>query len=137
MRAFPKRLRYHLKHGNRSYIYLIDIPQKGLKNIERVDTKLGNQNVYVTYEDSSIIYISCNVILGDEINAAKRFSSGIVYQERSPFQDTLINEGLYSGNYYWKECILGNVVIGYTDVEQKLKSKYDSTLNSFRLKKTH
>jgi len=82
-----------------------------------------------SYPDESIFYFSNDVRNGSPLNYNNLFDIGIkAYNKRD--QDTLSNEGIQNDGKYWKEQMLGKVVVGYVNVKKENKLIFDALINS-------
>jgi hypothetical protein len=91
-----------------------------------------------TSKDKSIIYISSDVYRGSRLNYKNLYEIGIdgYYPRKTSISDTIKNEGRDAQNLYWLEYVLGDVVVGYNNVSETNKQKYDTIISSIkRLKK--
>ena len=121
------------KNPNRSY--LLDVPKGGklLKGDARI-TGDYHTEYRITYPDSSVLYITNNEWGGSRLNSNNLYAIGITGYSKKHLLDTLNNEGKQPDQKYWRECIMGDIVIGYVNVPFSKKGEYDKVLSTLRRK---
>lgn len=119
------------------YIYTSKVPKGFTLKTYKADGESGIENQYL-YSDSSMLYISD---FGSSLNeqnirnegyASKKFE--YIMQEGSSTYDTLILSGKNANGLYWKEIVMGNLYIGYLNVNLEKKSAFDNALETFKIK---
>lgn len=89
----------------------------------------------VSYPNGSKIYITNNYIDGSQLNIKNRIRAGLGTYRRERLFDTLSVNGINTDSLFWKEKILGDVVIGYLNVPKSSVDKFDRSLNTFKRSK--
>jgi hypothetical protein len=116
-------------------IFCLDVPKKYKKIKTQGDTHYGFEVKVIYYADSSIIYIGNNVHEGSILNFQNRMRGGYASFAKKSSLDTIYMTGIQSNGNFWRENILGNVVIGYLNVPSNKKEVYDRALATLRRKK--
>lgn len=98
--------------------------------VKRGEIVTGNsfEEYRVVFSDSSIIYLNNDEMSGSPLNFNNRYKLGITSYNRKQLLDTLDNFGQQSDGRYWREKILGDVVVGYINVREGNRAGYDSIL---------
>lgn len=87
------------------------------------------------YSDSSILYLSTNIYSGSDINWTNLESIGIdTYAKGRSLEpiDTIINQGVSRNGKFWKEYILGDYVVGYSNASFVKKKEFDDSILTIR-----
>lgn len=82
------------------------------------------------YKDSSVLYISTDVWIGSQINFSNRASIGHSAYFKESLNDTIVISGIQKNGTYWKESILGNILVGYANVPFNRKEQFDQIVFS-------
>lgn len=109
--------------------YQIDLPRGSKRN--KVYTQNGEveMDYRFSYPDGSKFYISNDVFHGSPLNMENLYNIGERgYNKRA--NDTLMFEGVQKNNKYWKEHMLGYIVVGYIDASSTKKIEFDKAINS-------
>lgn len=109
----------------------IEVP-KGGKVSEFSGAHFGETGKAVTYEDGSVIYISNAYYDGTTLNLKNRVYSN---EPRKPGIDTLDSYGLQKDSQFWREKIIGKLVVGYYNVPPDKKELYDKSIATLNRKK--
>lgn len=116
--------------------YFIDVPKGGkLLKGDALITGDYHTEYRLTYPDSSIIYITNNEWRGSSLNFVNLSEVGITGYTKEHLLDTLDNSGKQRDGKYWREHVVGQVVVGYINVPPDKKSEYDKALATLRRKK--
>ncbi|MEM9297514.1 MAG: hypothetical protein AAGA64_03925 [Bacteroidota bacterium] len=113
--------------------FCIKIPKDYVDRETAGDTHFGYEVKYVSYSYSSIIYVSSSIDRGSILNWKNRLSAGLSTFTKTHNLDTLSFKGKQQDKKYWREEIMGHVVVGYLNVKQDKKSYYDLALSSIEL----
>jgi hypothetical protein len=111
--------------------YYLFIPDNGNILAQRFQ---DINEMWAIYPDSSIIYLADDEWRGSSLNFSNLASQGVHSLNRRIVFDTLCHEGVQSNGRYWKQIILGQVALGYTNATPERKEAYDAALSSFRKK---
>lgn len=86
-------------------------------------------------EDGAFFYASTDIYNGSKLNSENLFEirKEVYFKNRSLATDTIINYGV-NNNKCWAEHILGNVVLGYVDVDIKDKDIFNEIILTFEKK---
>lgn len=95
----------------------------------------GSPQLEFKDNDGSIIYILDDVTDGSFLNFKNRSEMGILaYKYRNPNLDTVDTRGTQEDGKYWREAILGKIVVGYLNVSKEKLALYDSIISTLRVK---
>ena len=133
------RIAYTQSLGVRSkkeYFKYVAIVPKGYKlTILRAGAEAGTENQYL-YHDSSIFYISD---FGSSLNEENIRICGhaiekgtYIWHHRYSTKDTLTLNGKDQNGLFWKEIVIGQLNVGYINVNAKKKPSFDKALNSLK-----
>ena len=86
----------------------------------------------VYYRDSSTFYISNDIWNGSQLNAGNLYEIGIRGHTKEDFLDTVSYHGLQENGRYWEETMLGEVVVGYSNVPRSRKEEFDKAVSSVK-----
>jgi hypothetical protein len=117
---------------DKEYEYIqINIPKK-FKKEKHINDAFCEYRF--TDKDKSVLYVSSDIYRGSKLNYENLYRIGInsYYPIKTNISDTIKNQGKDSKDLYWLEYVLGDVVIGYVNVDEKSKSKYDSIVSSLK-----
>ena len=92
----------------------------------------GENGISFKYFDSSELYISNAFYDGTAINIKNRYYSN---KPRIADADTVDSFGVQENKLFWRELIVGKVVVGYLNVPLDKKEQYDKALLTLRKKK--
>lgn len=116
--------------------YILKVPLHG---VLRKEQGYPGDDYYVeyriTYSDSSVLYIGNNTWSGSRLNYKNHYDEGINAIRRERRDDSLYFGGLQKDGRYWKENFLGSIVVGYVNVKEEEKEKYDKSVQSVRINK--
>jgi hypothetical protein len=122
--------------GNKRFhqVFYMDVPATG--KVDNRETLTGDfhKEIRVTYPDSSVIYISNNSESGSRLNFENRYNSGFKSLTKSYLDDSLNLEGVQVNGSRWREHYCGYIVVGYLNVSNENKKKYDDILSTLRRK---
>lgn len=111
------------------YEYSIDVPP----GYKKYSFSNESRKVFLVYPDSSVIFI-----LTDEMSSASFFLMDMTkYMESNPrvsYNEHAEYRGTKNGNW-WKEELHGFATVGYANVPQVNKEKFDRAIESFRRKR--
>jgi hypothetical protein len=105
-------------------VYFLSVP-KGFKYYE--DHKNHSKEFVLIYSDSSEIYLNDNQML-----EVTRNSMNIKQRDRKTAFDTINYHGQQGDGKYWREYIVGEVIIGYLNVPSEKKDAYDRALATLK-----
>lgn len=115
--------------------FCMDVPE-GYKRVKvQTDIHSGLENKVIYYQDSSLIYIGNNIYEGSILNFQNRLKAGFASFSKDSDLDTVKMSGLQSNGNFWREDVIGRVVIGYLNVPPDKKVEYDKALATLRRKK--
>ena len=111
--------------------YIIEVPKGGrLIKADYEFTGDFHMEYRIYYSDSSIFYIGNSNWTGSKLNIANRFNIGIEGINKKHENDSLYFSGIQKDGRYWKEEFLGDIIVGYINVNPEKKL---NTINqSFR-----
>ena len=124
------------KEDNQEYIgvYYLNIPKGGVLD-KKIHTGDYHSEFRVNYPDSSIIYITNNEVRGSVLNFENRVRQGFDVYRKEHLLDTIsVSAQLLNGDY-WRETILGQVVVGYINVPSNKTERYDKSISTIRIKR--
>lgn len=107
----------------------IDIPRNFIKKRNKNE---GMCEYSFKYNDSSIFYISNNVWFGSHYNFENRHNINHLSYNRKSLRDTIEILGIQKNGLYWKEKIMGDVMIGYINVPKSKQKIFDEIYKSIR-----
>lgn len=106
---------------------------KGFKKKKVV--KHGFCEYQLWYKDSSVFYVSTDIYSGSRLNYENLYQIGIdTYAKSRSLNpvDTILNSGEQINDHYWLEYVMGDVVIGYVNVNSEKKKIYDQLMKSLK-----
>jgi len=111
--------------------YCIRVP-KGGKVLKETSLFTGDFHTEwrILYPDSSIFYINNNEWSGSVLNYPNRLKIGISGYTKKHLSDTLIHSGSVNG-LSWKECVIGDIVLGYVEASSSRKEQFDFSIEEF------
>lgn len=118
------------KNPRKIRVYM-DIPN-GFEKREFNGFHFGENGVAFKYLDGSELYISNAFYDGTTINIKNRYYSN---KPRIADADTVDGFGVQENKLFWRELIVGKVVVGYLNVPLDKKEQYDKSLLTLRRKK--
>lgn len=127
------RYKEHIGVSSEIQDYLLDVPKGG--RLIKQNSGDGYRQYVVQFSDSSIVYIMNDSWSGSRLNIQNRYNSNIMSINRKSNSDTLIFSGKQKNGNYWKEKILGKIVVGYVNVNPSEKQVYDTSIESIRIYK--
>ena len=113
--------------------YIFEVPKGGKLSKGSYDFTGDYHTEYrIMYPDSSILYIGNDNWSGSKLNVINRVEAGIRGINKRNENDSLYFEGVQKNGRYWKENFLGDIIVGYVNVKQEDKEKYDKSVQSIR-----
>lgn len=113
--------------------YTINVPKKGLVKHGHIYTGDSDEEYQIHYSDSSIIYISNDEWNGSALQNKNLLDIGASRHHRQHLFDTLYFNGIQTNGLCWADKVLGELGIGYLNVNSESKQKYDHALNTIQL----
>lgn len=126
------KFRESFPSGNKTILqkYNIEVPRFGKLTKGTYDFTGDYHSEYrIVYVDSSILYIGNDNLNGSKLNVVNRVNIGVRGITKN-LNDSLYLEGVQENGRYWKESILGEIVIGYVNVKKIERDKFDKALQS-------
>ncbi|NJY61897.1 hypothetical protein HC174_03890 [Salinimicrobium sp. CDJ15-81-2] len=120
------------KKGFETHSYVISVPRK--YKLIKEDFNPEYKEIIYEYKDSIKFYITDDTFGGSSLNGDNKLRSGITSISRTDLNDTTKMGGVQQDGRYWKEYILGDVVVGYLNVPENRKEEFDLTLQSINRK---
>ncbi|MFN9500756.1 MAG: hypothetical protein ACK57K_05505 [Chryseotalea sp.] len=116
--------------------FFMDVPKKGklLKGDELI-TGDYHTEYRISYPDSSIIYITNDEWSGSILNVNNLGKIGINAYHKKHLLDTLDHRGKQSNGKFWRDYVIGKLVVGYINVPINRLSEFDKSLESIRARK--
>lgn len=115
--------------------YIINYPKhwKLIKQKKNVGHAVF-EDIKLEVKDKKIIfYVSNDFMNGSHLNLENRIMTGISSYSKTNVYDTVDVSGInVKKNLYWREKILGDIVIGYLDVPLSYKKEMDSVVSSIK-----
>jgi len=107
--------------------YSIYVP----KGFKKYSFESESKRVFLVYPDSSVIFV-----LTDEYSYANffLFRLEMPLNPRVRSEEHAEYEGVQNGKW-WTERLLGNAIVGYANVPQSSKVKFDRAITSFNSKR--
>ncbi|HKK74470.1 MAG TPA: hypothetical protein VJ953_05320 [Saprospiraceae bacterium] len=132
--ALGEKVRVKIKTARTSLdkpsTFIIQAPKGEFKE-ERVKGPHAQEEEYrIIYPNESTIYLSNRYLVGSHLNLENRIRAGIKSYKRENIFDTLDVSGIQQNEHFWREVILGDIVIGYVNVPEKSKELFDRSLES-------
>jgi len=116
--------------------FFIDVPKNGklLKGDELI-TGDYHTEYRISYRDSSIIYITNDEWSGSILNVNNLGKIGINAYHKKHLLDTLDHRGKQNNEKFWRDYVVGKLVVGYVNVPVNRLSEFDQSIESIRVKK--
>ena len=115
--------------------FFMDVPKGGKLDNREVLTGDYHSEYRMVYEDSSILYITNDEWRGSALNFQNLADVGINGYNKEHLLDTLNNQGKQKDGNYWREVVLGEIVVGYVNVPPDKQELFNKALSSIRRKK--
>lgn len=110
--------------------YSILLPAHGMKE----KFYPHNGEIYIeyriSYKDSSTFYISNDIWNMSQVNARHLLEIGVNGYNKKAIVDTISYEGIQKNKRVWKEILLGEIVVGFSNVPKSRKLEFEKGLNS-------
>ncbi len=90
------------------------------------------KEVVYLYQNGAKIYLTDNNLNGSPLNGDNKLNQGISYVQRKNLNDSISMHGKQKDGNYWREDILNEVVIGYLNVPEDMKSDFDKAILSLK-----
>ncbi len=131
-----KRFKFSLKTIDSDYkedkVFAVLLPKAGKK--KKYYPHFGEiyTEYRIYYGDSSVFYISNDIWKGSRLNSENLYKAGIRGHTKKRLFDTVSYYGLQGNGRYWEEAMLGEVVLGYSNVPISRKEEFDKAVSSVR-----
>ncbi|TKG87526.1 hypothetical protein EYV94_28175 [Puteibacter caeruleilacunae] len=124
-------------NGNRPQkkCFFINVPPDGQMICDETFTGDYHKECRIIYKDSSIIYLSNDEWRGSSLNTINKIKDGIDGYTKEHLWDSLYFEGQQNDGRFWKECVLGEIVVGYVNCPLEKKEMFDISLKTLRAKR--
>ncbi|MCU0437216.1 MAG: hypothetical protein MUC49_04830 [Raineya sp.] len=96
--------------------------------LEKFEDQHSHLSFTFHFPDSTILYISNDILSGHRLNAQNIKNEGKIY--RIPYKDTLYLSGKQPHYLYWAEIAYPKVIIGYLNAPENRKTFYDNFLKN-------
>ena len=115
--------------------FYIDVPKNGKLKKEKDYTGDFHTEYRIIYPDSSVVYITNDTWNGSRLNYENLMQIGVDSYSKEHLYDTLKYEGVQNDGLYWKDYVLGEIVVGYVNCPKRKKNEYDNVINTLRSEK--